>query len=112
IGCFFAGCCGGPPTAARWGVWCTDQHVGARRVPTQLMESLFSLVLGLVTLAAGLTHCTSGGADFVAVLAAFTLFREGVPRLRAEPLTMTLPFAITPIVSALVLIGALVVIVR
>ena len=21
VGCFFAGCCGGPPTASRWGVW-------------------------------------------------------------------------------------------
>ncbi len=112
IGCFFAGCCGGPPTAARWGVWCTDQHIGARRVPTQLMESLFSLILGLATLAAVLTHGPVGGAYFVAVIAAYTLFREGVLRLRVEPVTMRLPFAITPIVSTLVLIGALVVIVR
>src|SRR5207247_3725438 len=21
VGCFFAGCCGGPPTVSRWGVW-------------------------------------------------------------------------------------------
>src|SRR6266516_3241623 len=25
VGCFFAGCCGGPPTASRWGVWSSDQ---------------------------------------------------------------------------------------
>lgn len=34
LGCFFAGCCGGPPTASWWGVWSSDQRVGARRVPT------------------------------------------------------------------------------
>src|SRR5439155_21648629 len=28
VGCFFAGCCGGPPTASRWGVWSSDQRVG------------------------------------------------------------------------------------
>ena len=33
VGCFFAGCCGGPPTASRWGVWSSDQRVGARRMP-------------------------------------------------------------------------------
>jgi len=112
IGCFFAGCCGGPPTAARWGVWCSDQHVGARRVPTQLMESLFCLLVGLATLAAVWTRGTAGGAYFVAVVAAYTLFREGILRLRAEPLTLRLPVAVIPVVSALVLVGALVVIVR
>src|SRR5579859_5842200 len=43
VGCFFGGCCGGPPTASRWGVWSSDQHVGARRIPTQLLESLLAL---------------------------------------------------------------------
>lgn len=112
IGCFFAGCCGGPPTASRWGVWCSDQHVGARRVPTQLMESLFCLILGLITLAAILTHGPVGGAYFVAVIAAYTLFREGILRLRVEPLSKRLPVALTPIVTTLVLVAALVVIVR
>jgi phosphatidylglycerol:prolipoprotein diacylglycerol transferase len=112
IGCFFAGCCGGPPTAARWGVWCSDQHVGARRVPTQLMESLFCLLVGLATLAAVWTRGPAGGAYFVAVVAAYTLFREGILRLRAEPLALRLPVAVIPVVSALVLVGALVIIVR
>src|SRR5947209_564327 len=39
VGCFLAGCCGGPPTASRWGVWSSDQRVGARRIPTQLLEA-------------------------------------------------------------------------
>jgi phosphatidylglycerol:prolipoprotein diacylglycerol transferase len=112
VGCFFAGCCGGPPTASRWGVWCSDQHVGARRIPTQLMESLFSLILGLITLAAVLMHGPAGGVYFVAVIAAYTLFREGILRLRAEPLTTRLPVLVTPVLSALVLVAALVVLVR
>lgn len=112
IGCFLAGCCGGPSTASRWGVWCSDQHIGARRVPTQLMESLFSLSLGLVTLVAVSVHGPAGGAYFVAVLAAYTLFREGVLRLRAEPLTTRLPIPVTPLVSALVLVAALIVLAR
>jgi prolipoprotein diacylglyceryltransferase len=47
VGCFFAGCCGGPPTASCWGVWSSDQHVGARRIPTQLLESVLAFSLGL-----------------------------------------------------------------
>lgn len=39
VGCFLAGCCGGPPTASRFGIWSSDQRVGARRLPTQLLES-------------------------------------------------------------------------
>jgi phosphatidylglycerol---prolipoprotein diacylglyceryl transferase len=114
VGCFFAGCCGGPPTASRWGVWCSDQNIGARRIPTQLMESVFALALGLglVVLAAVLAHGFAGGVYFIVVLAAYTLFREGVLRLRAEPLTTRLPVPATPFLSALVLIAAIVVLVR
>jgi phosphatidylglycerol:prolipoprotein diacylglycerol transferase len=110
IGCFLAGCCGGPPTAARWGVWSSDQRVGARRVPTQLMESGFCLLVGLALLAAVLVRGPAGGAYFVAALAVYTLAREGILRLRAEPLNTQGP--VTAVVSALVLLGSLVAIVR
>jgi phosphatidylglycerol---prolipoprotein diacylglyceryl transferase len=109
VGCFLAGCCGGPPTAARWGVWSSDQRVGARRVPTQLMESLMSLSLGLAALVAVLSRGPASGAIFVAALAAYTLGREGLLRLRDEPLKVTGPA--TAAVSALVLVAALVVVV-
>jgi phosphatidylglycerol---prolipoprotein diacylglyceryl transferase len=112
VGCFFAGCCGGPPTAARWGVWCSDQHVGARRVPTQLMESLFCLLVGVATFVAVWFRGPAGGAYFVAAVAAYTLFREWILRLRSEPLSLRVPAAVIPVVSALVLIGACVVLVR
>ncbi len=110
IGCYLAGCCGGPPTAARWGVWSSDQRVGARRVPTQLMESALALVLGLGALAVVLSRGPAGGAIFVAAVAAYTLVREGVLRLRAEPLKMGGP--VTAAVSALVLVTAVIYLAR
>src|SRR5260370_633651 len=71
VGCFFAGCCGGPPTASRWGVWSSDQRVGARRIPTQLLELMLALSLGLGVLVAVLGHGSAGGAFFVGGLAAY-----------------------------------------
>src|SRR5579884_3267225 len=65
VGCFFAGCCGGPPTASRWGVWSSDQRVGACRIPTQLMELVLAGILGLGALAVVLNHGTADGAIFV-----------------------------------------------
>lgn len=47
IGCFFSGCCIGAPTSSPWGVWSSDGKIGTRRIPTQLMESFFCLVIGL-----------------------------------------------------------------
>jgi len=108
VGCFLAGCCGGPPTAARWGIWCSDQHVGARRVPTQLMESLLCLLVGLAALAIFLRHGPANGAIFVGAVAGYTLFREGILRLRAEKVVTRLPIPITPVVAALALVGSLI----
>jgi phosphatidylglycerol:prolipoprotein diacylglycerol transferase len=110
VGCFLAGCCGGPPTASRWGVWSSDQRVGARRIPTQLMESAFALIVGVGALVAVLSRGPAGGAYFVAALAAYTLAREGLLRLRAEPLKIGGP--VIAAVSALVLVAAIVVLVR
>jgi phosphatidylglycerol---prolipoprotein diacylglyceryl transferase len=73
VGCFFGGCCGGPPTASRWGVWSSDQRVGAHRIPTQLLESVFALGLGLLVLVAVVGHGPASGAFFVAGLATSAL---------------------------------------
>lgn len=108
VGCFFAGCCGGLPTASRWGVWSSDQHVGARRIPTQLLESMLALSLGLGVLVAVLGHGAAGGAIFVAALAAYTLGRQGLLRLRAEPRKTQLGGLVTAALAALVLIAAVV----
>jgi phosphatidylglycerol:prolipoprotein diacylglycerol transferase len=112
IGCFFAGCCGGLPTASRWGVWSSDQHVGARRIPTQLLESMLALSLGLGVLVTVLGHGPAGGDLFVAVLAAYTLGRQGLLRLRAEPRKTRLGGLVTAALAALVLVAAVVLLVQ
>jgi phosphatidylglycerol:prolipoprotein diacylglycerol transferase len=103
VGCFFAGCCGGPPTASRFGVWSSDQRVGARRIPTQLLESLLAGMLGLLVLAAFLRHGLAGGAYFAIGLAANTLGRQGILQLRAESRKTRLGGRITAALAALVL---------
>src|SRR5260370_1302845 len=112
VGCFFAGCCGGPPTAFRWGVWSSDQRVGARRIPTPLLDSVLALSLGLGVLVAVLGHGPAGGAFFVAGLAAYTLGRQGLLRLRAEPRKTRLGGLATSALAALVLIAAVVLLAR
>lgn len=112
VGCFFAGCCGGPPTASRWGVWSSDQRVGARRIPTQLLETLLALSLGLVVLLAVLGHGPADGAFFAASLAAYTLARQGILHLRAEPRQTKWGGPVTVALAALVLVAAVVRLVR
>jgi phosphatidylglycerol:prolipoprotein diacylglycerol transferase len=83
VGCFFGGCCAGRPTASRWGIWSVlDQRVGMRRLPVQLLEALLALGVGLSTLDMVLTRGPMGGAIFVAGLAFYTFFRQGILRLR------------------------------
>lgn len=108
IGCFFAGCCGGPATASPFGVWSSDQRVGARRVPTQLMESGLALVLALLILVAILSRGPADGAFFVAGLSAYTLVRQGILHLRAEPRKTKLWSVITLVLTALALIASVV----
>ncbi len=108
VGCFFAGCCGGPPTASRWGVWSSDQRVGARRIPTQLLESALALSLGLGVLVADLGHGLAGGAYFIGALAAYILGRQGLLHLRAEPRKTRLGGLATAALAALVLVAAVV----
>lgn len=86
LGCFFTGCCAGRMTASPWGVWCSDQRVGARRVPTQLLEAAVGLGLGLLTLVLVIVLDVVGsGAIFVGGFAAYLLARQFMLRLRAEP---------------------------
>jgi phosphatidylglycerol:prolipoprotein diacylglycerol transferase len=112
VGCFFAGCCGGLPTASRWGVWSSDQRVGARRIPTQLLESVLALSLGLGVLVADLGHGPAGGAYFVGALAAYILGRQGLLHLRTEPRKTRLGGLATSALAALVLSAAVVLLAR
>src|SRR5262249_23002945 len=112
VGCFFAGCCGGPPTASRFGIWSSDQRVGARRIPTQLLESGLAGLLGFFALLGVLSHGPAGGAFFVAGLSAYTLGRQGLLHLRTEPRKTRQGGPITASLAALVLITAVVWLVR
>ncbi|MBE3558776.1 MAG: prolipoprotein diacylglyceryl transferase, partial [Ktedonobacteraceae bacterium] len=105
-------CCGGPPTAAHWGMWSSDQRVGARRVPTQLLEVVFTAILGILALVLVLGRGPAGGAIFAAGLAAYTLGRQWILRLRAEPRKTKWGWLVTAILSAAMLVAALIMLVR
>jgi phosphatidylglycerol:prolipoprotein diacylglycerol transferase len=107
VGCFFAGCCSGRPSAAFWAVWSTDQRVGVRRIPTQLMESLLALIVGAASLAAFLTHGPANGAIFVAAAAGYTLIRQGILLLRSEGRKSVVGPPLTAATAALLLVADL-----
>lgn len=85
VGCFLTGCCAGQCTASRWGIWSSDRRVGARRIPTQLLESAAGLALGVVTLLLVLGGgLPIDGAVFVAAFVIYAVVRQGLLRVRAE----------------------------
>ena len=105
IGCFFAGCCAGRPTSAAWGLWSSDQRVGMRRIPAQLLESALALGSALLSLVAVLGYRPLIGGIFVAALALYTLARQGILRLRAERPESVRGGSLIALASAVVLIG-------
>jgi phosphatidylglycerol---prolipoprotein diacylglyceryl transferase len=113
LGCFWAGCCTGRPIAARWGIWSSDRRLGCRRAPAQLLEALSALISGgavlAVVLAAGLAR--SGPAAVVG-LAAYTLCRQFILGLRAEPRVWRYGRPVTATIAALALIAGIVLLVR
>ena len=77
LGCFFAGCCAGRPTTSRWGVWSSDGKLGTRRIPTQIMESLTCLVIGLASFIL-LNLITIPGVVFINGWVTYTMVRRGL----------------------------------
>ena len=108
-GCFWAGCCTGRPTAARWGIWSSDRRLGCRRAPAQLLEALSALISGgavlAVVLAGGLAR---SGPVAVVGLAAYTLCRQFILGLRAEPRVWRYGRRVTGTIAALALIAGIV----
>ena len=85
LGCFFTGCCAGRCTRSRWGVWSSDRRVGARRVPTQLLESAAGLLIGVAAVLLVLFEVPGvSGLVFVATMAGYIAVRQMLLRLRAE----------------------------
>ena len=86
FGCFFGGCCVGRPTASRFGLWSSDQRLGVRRIPTQLLESSLALCIAIpATLAMWATTPQPRGVVFVGTIAAYTLGRQLLFPLRDNP---------------------------
>jgi phosphatidylglycerol:prolipoprotein diacylglycerol transferase len=107
VGCFFAGCCAGRPTAVWWGVWSSDQRVGVRRLPTQLLELGLALTVGLASLAVVLLHGPANGALLVGATAVYTLLRQGILLLRAERRKSLVGPPLTAAAAAVVLLADL-----
>ena len=109
-GCFFTGCCLGRPTASRWGIWASDRRVGSRRCPTQQLESLACLIIGVVSLILVLRLPRIGaGTVLIGALAGYTLLRQVLFPFRAEPRQSSLGRPATMAAASLVLIADIVV---
>lgn len=109
LGCILGGCCGGRPTCSRLGVWISDQRIGVRRIPTQLLESSLSLTTAVATYALVATaQGTTGGVVFVGAIAAYTLFRQALLKLRAEARRTTTGSRVTAGLAVVMLVGAIV----
>ncbi|MEW5990413.1 MAG: prolipoprotein diacylglyceryl transferase family protein [Chloroflexota bacterium] len=85
VGCFVTGCCAGRCTSSRLGIWSSDRRVGARRIPTQLLEAVAGVAIGAVSSLLVLGHALPvHGLTFVVAFAAYTVVRQVLLRLRAE----------------------------
>ena len=108
-GCFFTGCCVGRPTASRWGLWSSDRRLGIRRIPIQLVEAATALLIGIAALTFALAaQVPVRGAIFVGALTDYTLVRQLLFPLRAEPRTTSFGRTLTLVGCALVLLADLV----
>jgi phosphatidylglycerol---prolipoprotein diacylglyceryl transferase len=68
-----------------WGVWSSDRRIGARRIPTQLIESAAGLVIAVATLLLLVDPGPSvHGGVFVAAFVVYAIVRQFLLRLRAE----------------------------
>jgi phosphatidylglycerol:prolipoprotein diacylglycerol transferase len=84
IGCFLNGCCGGRPSDAWFAIVLPDHHgIRQRRIPTQLMEMAFALVLFGAALALR-NAAPFPGAIFCFVVAGYGTGRWVLESLRED----------------------------
>jgi phosphatidylglycerol:prolipoprotein diacylglycerol transferase len=84
IGCFLNGCCGGRPSDAWFAIVLPDHHgIWRRRIPTQLMEMAFAIVLFGAALALR-NVAPFPGAIFCLVLAGYGAGRWVLESLRED----------------------------
>jgi phosphatidylglycerol---prolipoprotein diacylglyceryl transferase len=112
-GCFWAGCCTGRPIAARWGIWSSDRRLGCRRAPAQLLEALSALISGGVVLVVVLIDgLARSGPVAVVGLAVYTLARQAILGLRAEPRVWRYGRPVTATIAAVALIVGIVLLIK
>ena len=110
LGCFLGGCCSGRPSRSRFAIWASDRRVGTRRLPTQLLESLLCFSIGIGALALAIHRpAPATGAVFIAAVAVYTLCRQFILRLRAEPRRSQIGWVLTAAAAAAVLLADLLV---
>jgi len=113
LGCFWAGCCTGRPTASRWSIWSSDRRLGCRRAPAQLLESLAALVSGVTVLVVVLIlGLPRSGPVAVVGLAVYTLCRQVILGLRAEPRVWRYGRRVTAAAAVIALIAGVVLLAR
>jgi phosphatidylglycerol---prolipoprotein diacylglyceryl transferase len=113
LGCFWAGCCTGRPTASRRGIWSSDRRIGCRREPAQLLEALAALISGVAVLAVVLALGLSrSGPVAIVGLAAYTLCRQFILGLRAEPRVWQYGRRVTAVAAVVALIAGIVLLAR
>ena len=84
IGCFLNGCCSGRPSEGWYAVLLPDHHgIVQRRIPTQLMEMAFAMLLFGAALFLR-NHAPFPGAIFCSVVAAYALGRWYLESLRED----------------------------
>ena len=107
IGCFLNGCCGGRPSDAWFALSLPDHHgIWQRRIPTQLMEMAFALVLFGVALVLR-DVAPFPGATFCFVVAGYAAGRWVLESLREDE-TEGLDRATMRATSILLVIAALI----
>jgi phosphatidylglycerol:prolipoprotein diacylglycerol transferase len=85
LGCFFTGCCAGRCTASRWGIWSSDRRIGARRIPTQLMESGLGIGLAIIFGALDISGVVPvDGLVFAVGIGSYLAGRQLLLRLRSD----------------------------
>ena len=85
LGCFFTGCCAGRCTTSRWGIWSSDRRVGAKRIPTQLMESGLGIGLAIIFGALDVSGILPvDGIVFVVGIGSYLAGRQLLLRLRSD----------------------------
>jgi phosphatidylglycerol:prolipoprotein diacylglycerol transferase len=105
IGCFFAGCCAGRPTASRWGLWSSNRNLGLRRIPVQLLESSFAALTGVGALVlVAYVDLPYPGMVFVGTLATYIFGRQLLFPLRDLPRATAYGRVMTMVTSAAVVL--------